>query len=119
MIEFQREIYLAFAQHISAFAVDRSWYAYAAFLPMCILFGAVHAMTPGHSKSVLATYLAGSSANMGRALLTSTALSFTHVTLAVLIAAFSVPLVSFALGSVGRAPMLEAVSRGLMGFIGL
>ncbi|ATU94305.1 ABC transporter permease [Phyllobacterium zundukense] len=119
VIEFQREIYLAFGQQISAFAVDRSWTAYAAFLPMGILFGAVHAMTPGHSKSILATYLVGSSASMGRALLTSMALSFTHVTLGVVIAAFSLPLVSVALGSVGRAPMLESISRGLLGLIGL
>lgn len=119
VIDFQREIYLAFAEHINAFAGDRSWAAYGAFLPMGILFGAVHAMTPGHSKTILATYLAGSSASMARALLTSLALSFTHVTLAVLIAVLSLPLVSVALGSVGRAPLLEGISRGLLGLIGL
>ena len=46
-------------------------------------------------------------------------LSFTHVTIAVLIAVLSLPLVSIALGSVGRAPLLEDVSRGLLGLIGL
>lgn len=43
----------------------------------------------------------------------------THVTIAVIIAALSLPLVSIALGSVGRAPLLEDVSRGLLGLIGL
>jgi ABC-type nickel/cobalt efflux system permease component RcnA len=85
---------------------------------MGIVFGAVHAMTPGHSKSVLATYLTGSSAGLGRSLTVSLVLSFTHVTSAVLIALLSLPLVSVALGSVGRAPMLEDVSRGLLGLIG-
>jgi nickel/cobalt exporter len=49
----------------------------------------------------------------------SLALSFTHVTVAVLIALLALPLVSIALGSVGRAPLLEDVSRGLLGLIGL
>lgn len=49
----------------------------------------------------------------------SIALSFTHVTMSVLIALFSLPLVSVALGSVGRAPPLENLSRGLLGLIGL
>jgi ABC-type nickel/cobalt efflux system permease component RcnA len=119
VIEVQRDIYLTFADHIKAFAQDGSWGALAAFLPMGIVFGAVHAMTPGHSKSVLATYLTGSSAGMGRSLMVSLALSFTHVTMAVLIALLSLPLVSIALGSVGRAPLLEDVSRGLLGLIGV
>ncbi|QIA21987.1 sulfite exporter TauE/SafE family protein [Mesorhizobium sp. AA22] len=119
IIELQRDIYLAFAGHIKAFAQDGSWSALAAFLPMGIVFGAVHAMTPGHSKSVLATYLAGSSAGFGRSLTVSLVLSVTHVTSAVLIALLSLPLVSVALGSVGRAPMLEDLSRGLLGLIGV
>ncbi|MHC1551554.1 hypothetical protein [Phyllobacterium sp. K27] len=68
-----------FAEYVDAFAGDRSLAAYGAFLPMGILFGAVHAMTPGHSKTIHATYLPGSSASMDRGLLTSIALSFTHV----------------------------------------
>ena len=76
-------------------------------------------LTPGHSKAVLATYVAGSDAKVSRGLLVSMTLSFTHVTIAVLIAVVSLPLVSIALGSVGRAPLLEDVSRGLLGLIGL
>jgi nickel/cobalt transporter (NicO) family protein len=67
---------------------------------------------------VLATYLAGSEAKIGRGLAVSLTLSFTHVTIAVLIAVLSLPLVSIALGSVGRAPLLEDISRGLLGLIG-
>lgn len=119
VIEVQREIYLTFADRIGAFASGGSWTALAAFLPMGIVFGAVHATTPGHSKSVLATYLVGSSAGMARSLMVSLTLSFTHVSMAVLIALLSLPLVSIALGSVGRAPLLEDLSRGLLGVIGL
>ncbi|MER9331221.1 ABC transporter permease [Mesorhizobium sp. M0488] len=115
LVEFQRTIYLALAEQIKLLSAGGDWLAFTAFLPMGILFGAAHALTPGHSKAVLATYLAGSDASVRRGLLVSLTLSFTHVTIAVL----SLPLVSIALGSVGRAPLLEDVSRGLLGLIGL
>lgn len=119
LISFQREIYLAFANQITAFANGGGWGAFLVYLPMGILFGAAHAMTPGHSKAVLATYLAGSPSGLVRGLGVSLALSFTHVTMSVIIALLALPLVSISLGSVGRAPMLEDVSRGLLGLIGL
>ncbi len=115
----QREIYQAFADQIRAFAAGGGWGAFLAYLPMGVLFGAVHALTPGHSKAVLATYVAGNPLSLARGLAVSMVLSFTHVTMAVLIALLSLPLVSIALGSVGRAPLLEDVSRGLLGLIGL
>jgi len=119
LVDLQREIYLAFAGHIKAFAAGGGWPAFLAFLPMGIVFGAVHAMTPGHSKSVLATYLAGSSTKAHRALLVSLALSFTHVTMAVLIALLALPLVSHSFIDAGSSPALEVVSRGLLGVIGI
>jgi nickel/cobalt exporter len=119
LVEIQRTIYTALAEQIKLLSTGGDWLAFLAFLPAGVFFGAVHALTPGHSKAVLATYLAGSEAKIGRGLLVSLTLSFTHVTIAVLIAVFSLPLVSIALGSVGRAPLLEDVSRGLLGLIGL
>jgi nickel/cobalt exporter len=118
LIQIQREIYAALAAHIKHFAAGGGWWALMAMLPMGVVFGAVHALTPGHSKAVLATYVAGSPIGMARAVLTSLVLSFTHVTSGVLIAVFSLRLVSIALGSVGRAPLLEDISRGLLGLIG-
>ncbi|RUX28845.1 ABC transporter permease [Mesorhizobium sp. M7A.F.Ca.US.011.01.1.1] len=118
LVEFQRTIYLALAEQIKLLSAGGGWLAFMAFLPMGVLFGAAHALTPGHSKAVLATYLAGSEAKVARGLLVSLTLSFTHVTIAVLIAVLSLPLVSIALGSVGRTPLLEDISRGLLGLIG-
>jgi len=118
LVEFQRTIYLALADQIKLLSAGGDWLAFLAFLPMGVIFGAAHALTPGHSKAVLATYLAGSDTNVSRGLLVSATLSITHVTMAVLIAVLSLPLVSIALGSVGRAPVLEDVSRGLLGAIG-
>ncbi|MER9184162.1 sulfite exporter TauE/SafE family protein [Mesorhizobium sp. M0159] len=119
LVEFQRTIYLTLGEQIKLLAAGGNWLAFMAFLPMGVVFGAAHALTPGHSKAVLATYLAGSDAKVSRGLPVSITLSFTHVTIAVLIAALSLPLVSIALGSVGRAPLLEHISRGLLGLIGV
>jgi nickel/cobalt transporter (NicO) family protein len=119
LIDVQRDIYLTFADTIRAFASGGGWLDLATFLPMAIVFGAVHALTPGHSKTVLATYLAGSTISVARGLAVSLTLSFTHVLMAVIIALFSLPLISIAFGSVGRAPAMENVSRGLLGLIGL
>ncbi|MER8367042.1 sulfite exporter TauE/SafE family protein [Mesorhizobium sp. M1348] len=119
LVEFQRTIYLTLGEQIKLLSAGGNWLAFMAFLPMGVVFGAAHALTPGHSKAVLATYLAGSDAKVSRGLLVSITLSFTHVTIAVLIAALSLPLVSIALGSVGRAPLLEHISRGLLGLIGV
>jgi nickel/cobalt transporter (NicO) family protein len=119
LVAIQREIYLAFADRIGGFAKTGDWTLLAAYLPMGILFGSVHALTPGHSKAVLATYLTASTASVRRGLSVSLILSFVHVGLSVLIALLSLPLVSVALGSVGRAPLLEDISRGLLGLIGL
>ncbi|MET3520290.1 nickel/cobalt transporter [Mesorhizobium abyssinicae] len=118
LVDFQRTIYLALADQIKLLAAGGGWLAFFSFLPMGVVFGAAHALTPGHSKAVLATYLAGSDTKVSRGLLASIALSATHVTIAVLIAVLSLPLVSLALGSVGRAPVLEDVSRALLGVIG-
>ncbi|TPI47669.1 ABC transporter permease [Mesorhizobium sp. B2-9-1] len=119
LFEYQREIYLAVAQHLKSFATDGNWLALLAVLPMGVVFGAAHALTPGHSKTLLAAYIAGSQVKLSRGLLVSLALSLTHISLAVLIAALALPLVSIALGSVGRAPALEALSRGLLGLAGV
>ena len=119
IVGFQREIYLAFAEHIKAFAAGGGWSAFLVYLPMGILFGAAHALMPGHGKTILATYLAASPLGLIRGLTVSMVLSFTHVALSVLIVLLALPLVSFSFVNPGRAPMLEGFSRGMLGVIGV
>ena len=115
----QRWIYGAITADLDAFAVHRSWLSLAAVLPAGILFGAVHAMTPGHGKSILASYLLGSRLASLRALGVATVLALTHVGTAVLIAMLALPLVTRTLVGAGQAPAVELLSRGLLVGIGL
>jgi ABC-type nickel/cobalt efflux system permease component RcnA len=119
LIALQRWIYTALSADLNAFATTRDWIALAAVLPAGILFGAVHALTPGHGKSILASYLVGSRLAAVRALAVAAVLALTHVGSAVLLALLAAPLVTRTLGGVGRAPTLEGLSRGLLIAIGL
>lgn len=115
----QRTISTAVAGNLGAFADTGDWLALLAVMPIGILFGAIHALTPGHSKTVLATYVAGSPVAAVRSVGLAIILALTHVLCAVAIAVLALPLVSRALGSVGRSPMLEDISRGLLAAIGV
>jgi nickel/cobalt transporter (NicO) family protein len=104
---------------LNAFAATRDWAALFLILPLGIVFGAVHALTPGHGKTVLASYLVGSRLAVVRGLGVAGTLALTHVGLAVVIALTAAPLITRTLGGAGQAPMLEALSRGMLGLIGL
>jgi nickel/cobalt transporter (NicO) family protein len=119
LIAWQRWIYAALSADLNSFAATRDWTALALVLPTGILFGAIHALTPGHGKSILASYIVGSRLSALRATAVASALALTHVGTAVLIALLALPLVTRTLGGVGRAPALEAVSRGLLVTIGV
>jgi nickel/cobalt exporter len=119
LIALQRWIYSALSADLVSFAATRDWFALAAVLPAAILFGAIHALTPGHGKSILASYLLGSRLAALRAFLVAAVLALTHVGSAVLLALLAAPLVTRTLGGVGRAPVLEGISRGLLIAIGV
>jgi nickel/cobalt exporter len=104
---------------LNAFAATRDWAALFLVLPLGIGFGAVHALTPGHGKTVLASYLVGSRLAVLRGLGVAGALALTHVGSAVILALTAAPLITRTLGGAGQAPILEALSRGLLGLIGL
>jgi nickel/cobalt transporter (NicO) family protein len=119
LIDIQRQIYSSLSGYLTAFAANRDWAALLGLLPAGVLFGAVHALTPGHGKSVLAAYLLGSRLQALRATAVAGVLSLTHVGSAVILALLAAPLVTRTLGGVGRAPALELFSRGILVAIGL
>jgi nickel/cobalt exporter len=119
LFEVQKTIYSSLTSDISAYASSRDLAALLAVLPLGIVFGAAHALTPGHSKSVLAAYILGSGLRPGRALLTSFVLSATHITSAVLLAVITNSLVQRTLVGAGRTPAIEWTSRMMLVAIGL
>lgn len=118
-VSIQREIYGTFAERIGNYSETGDWGQLAVFLPLGIVFGVIHALTPGHSKTVLAAYTVAAPGGMGRALSTAFILSAVHVSMSVAIVLLSLPLVSSTLGSAGRAPLLEDLSRFFIGLIGV
>jgi nickel/cobalt transporter (NicO) family protein len=107
------------AARMTGFAASRDWSLLAAMLPLGIVFGSIHALTPGHGKSVLASYLVGSPLSVLRSLVVASVQALTHVGMAVVIALVALPLVSHSLGGVGRAPSTELLSRLLLVAVGL
>jgi nickel/cobalt exporter len=95
------------------------WVSLATVLPLGIVFGAIHALTPGHGKMVLASYLVGSRLAVVRSLGVAATLSVTHVASAVLIALVGAPLLARTMVGAGQSEALENVSRGLIAFIGV
>lgn len=88
-------------------------------VPLGVVFGAAHALTPGHSKMVLASYVLGSRLSVLRSLGVSLVLAFVHVASAVVVALAATMLVKRTLAGAGRAPSLEFVSGGLLAVLGL
>ncbi len=121
IMDYQKETYLAFGENISTFANGGGSAALLAFLPMGLLLGAVHALMPGHSKLLLATYVASSSGGMWSALLTAVVLAATHISISVLIVLLSLPVIDYMFGGSGpgSSPLLEHLSRGAIGLIGI
>jgi ABC-type nickel/cobalt efflux system permease component RcnA len=56
-------------------------------LLMAIVFGAAHALTPGHGKTLVAAYLVGQRGTVGHAVLLGTVTTITHTGIVILIAA--------------------------------
>ena len=95
-----------------------SAHAVALAMAAAVLFGALHALMPGHGKTVLVSYHLGQDARPLDSFLNGTILALTHVGLAVLLvlAGFAVISKAFAYG--GRTPQFELASGVLIALIG-
>jgi ABC-type nickel/cobalt efflux system permease component RcnA len=119
LVELQRWVYGSITTYLDSFSATGDWLSLATVLPLGIVFGAIHALTPGHGKTILASYLVGSRLAVAKSVGVAGVLSVTHVASAVLLALVGAPLVSRTIVGAGRSEILEDVSRGLIALIGV
>lgn len=115
----QRWIYTAITSELGGFAASGSVGTLVSVLPLGILFGALHALTPGHGKAILASVIVGSRMQLAKGTAMATVLAVTHVGSAVIVALAANFLISRTIGGAGRAPLLEHISRALLIMVGV
>lgn len=114
LVALQGDIQRSVADQISAFSTNGDWLALLGAMPLAMVFGMAHALTPGHNKLVLATFVLGERLGLLKALSTSMLLSATHIGSAVAIGFGANWLVSRTITQAGRAPLLETISHALL-----
>lgn len=117
MIALQRWLYESMASGLGDVAEGSSWAVLAA-MAAAIVFGVLHALMPGHGKTVLFSYHLGQKGSLLSSIANGAILALTHVGIAVLLvlAGFSVISKAFAAG--GRTPQFETASGVLIAAIG-
>src|SRR4051794_37765494 len=85
---------------------------------LAAIFGMVHALMPGHGKTVIVSYYLGRPAGLLGSIGTSTILVLTHVGSAVILVLAGAIVIRRTLGGAGRAPAFEIASAVLVRAIG-
>jgi ABC-type nickel/cobalt efflux system permease component RcnA len=89
-----------------------------AAMAAAVLFGAVHALMPGHGKTVLVSYHLGQPAKLREGIANGAILALTHVGLALLLVLAGFAVISRAFAYGGRTPQFETASGVLITLIG-
>src|SRR6188768_1117999 len=92
----------------------------AVFVAMAaaVLFGAVHAIMPGHGKTVLVSYHLGQPGKLREGIANGAILTLTHVGLALVLVLAGFAVISRAFAQGGRTPQFEFASGVLVALIG-
>jgi nickel/cobalt exporter len=90
-----------------------------AAMAITAVFGKVHALMPGHGKTVIVSYYFGRPAGLLGSIGTSAILVLTHVGSAVVMVLAGFIVIRRTIGGAGRAPGFEIASAGLIIAIGL
>ena len=117
LLTFQHWLYTAVGQGLTDVAQGN---ARAVFVAMAaaVLFGALHALMPGHGKTVLISYHLGQPAGIKESMLNGAILALTHVGLAVILVLAGFTVISRAFAYGGRTPQFETASGVLIALIG-
>lgn len=118
LVSIQHWLYGGMSQGLSDVAGGN---AGAIFFAMgaAILFGAVHALMPGHGKTVLVSYHLGQPARPIDGFVNGSILAVTHVGLAIVLVLAGFAVISRAFAYGGKTPQFEAASGILIVLIGV
>jgi len=117
IIALQRWLYGGMATGLGDVA-HGSGAAFAAAMAAAVLFGAVHALMPGHGKTVLFSYHLGQKGSLGASIANGAILALTHVGLAIVLVLAGFAVISRAFAYGGRTPQFETASGVLIILIG-
>ena len=115
LIAIQRWLYGGMAEGMRS-AADMT--GLPALMSLAFLFGIVHALMPGHGKTVLVSYHLGRDTRWHEGLTTGTLLALTHIGTAVVLVLAGVAVISRSVAAGGRAPAFELTSAVLITLIG-
>lgn len=116
LIAIQRWLYGGFAEQMRS-ATD--WTVLPGLISLAFVFGMVHALMPGHGKSVLVSYHASREGRWFDGLATGALLGATHVGTAVILVLAGVAVISRTLSGSAGAPQFELASAAFIVLIGL
>jgi ABC-type nickel/cobalt efflux system permease component RcnA len=117
LVSIQHWLYGGMADGLGA-VVGGSLGAVLVAMAAAILFGAVHALMPGHGKTVLVSYHLGQPARPVDGFVNGSILALTHVGLAVVLVLAGFAVISRAFAYGGRTPQFETASGILIVLIG-
>jgi len=118
LFDLQRWLYAGIAGNLDEVATRNLWTLVSA-MAAAMVFGAVHALMPGHGKAVLVSYYLGRPSDLRQGLLSGLILALTHVGTAVVLVLTGVVVVSRAFAVGGRAPAFETASATMITLIGV
>jgi len=119
MLELQRWLYGEASTQLKTLASGIEPLTLLSGLCIAALFGLVHAIMPGHGKTVLVSYFLGRPATVSTGLATSIVLVLTHVGSAILLVLTGFIIIQRTIGGVGRAPAFEIASAAFIVLIGI
>ena len=116
LIAAQRWLYGGMAETMRS-AADLNGLPY--LMVMAFVFGMIHALMPGHGKSVLVSYHLGHRSRLVEGIATGFLLASTHVGIAIVFVLAGVAVISRSLAAAGRAPALQIFSAALIASLGV
>jgi nickel/cobalt transporter (NicO) family protein len=118
LIDAQHWLYGGSADGLKVVASSADPIKLMAALGFAVLFGSVHALMPGHGKSVLMSYYLRRPSRIAGGVASSAFLVMTHVGMAIVLVLTGFIVVQRTLAGAGRTPALETMSSALIIGIG-